>query len=176
MKPEIIVFRYGHRLIRDERVTTHCCLVARAFGCTKIIIHGNEDNVLSDTITQMNRQFGGNFKVEFVESWKKELQTLKKQGFTLAHLTMYGQEVHAAAQELKKMKKIVLIAGSQKVPMEIYRLSDYNISVTNQPHSEIAALAVCLDQLSDLKNPPQFQNAKIRITPSNHEKKVTKVA
>ena len=174
MKSTIVVFRYGHRPIRDERVTTHCCLVARAFGCNKIIIHGREDTGLVDTVHRVSEQFGGKFAVEFTESWRKGLQQLKQQGFCLAHLTMYGQEVHSVQKQLKKFKKLAVIIGSQKVPMEVYRLSDYNISVTSQPHSEIAALAVCLDTLSDPKRPTRFPNAKIQITPSRRGKNVTK--
>jgi predicted SpoU family rRNA methylase len=34
---EIVVFRYGHRLERDKRTTTHCALVARVLGAKEII-------------------------------------------------------------------------------------------------------------------------------------------
>ena len=34
---DINVLRIGQRIIRDDRVTTHAALVARAFGASKII-------------------------------------------------------------------------------------------------------------------------------------------
>ena len=34
----IEVVRIGQRLVRDDRVTTHVALVARAFGCSKIFM------------------------------------------------------------------------------------------------------------------------------------------
>lgn len=47
---QIVILRYGHRDIRDYRVTSHCALVARAFGAEKIIIEGNPDE-------QIKKQF-----------------------------------------------------------------------------------------------------------------------
>ena len=43
----------------------------------------------------------------------------------------------------------MVVVGAEKVPREVYELADYNVSVGNQPHSEIAALAVFLDRLTD---------------------------
>ncbi|MDO8427742.1 MAG: tRNA (cytidine(56)-2'-O)-methyltransferase [Candidatus Diapherotrites archaeon] len=168
---DLIVFRYGHRLLRDERVTTHCCLVARAFGCKKIIIHGMEDPILIKTVQSISDRFGGTFKIEFTENWKPVLQQLKQQKYTLVHLTMYGQLIQKAQKKLKKTKKIAIIIGSQKVPSDMYTLSDYNVSVTNQPHSEISALAVVLDRLQD-STKIKFKKAKIKIIPTEKGKQV----
>jgi tRNA (cytidine56-2'-O)-methyltransferase len=41
----------------------------------------------------------------------------------------------------------MVVVGAEKVPPDLYRLADYNVAVTNQPHSEIAALSVFLDHL-----------------------------
>jgi len=35
------------------------------------------------------------------------------------------------------------------VPWALYERADYNVAVTNQPHSEVAGLAVFLDRLFD---------------------------
>ena len=37
-KMKIEVLRIGQRVIRDDRVTTHVALVARAFGASKIYL------------------------------------------------------------------------------------------------------------------------------------------
>ena len=51
MKLEIL--RIGKRLIRDDRVTTHVALVARAFGASKIYM--NEVNPeIKQTIDNIN--------------------------------------------------------------------------------------------------------------------------
>jgi len=90
MGKDVVVLRYGHRHVRDYRVTSHCCLVARAFGAEKIVIHGEKDDSIEKTIEGIKRHWGGAFSVEFTESWKKTVEEHKKQGFYVVHATMYG--------------------------------------------------------------------------------------
>ncbi|RLI84410.1 tRNA (cytidine(56)-2'-O)-methyltransferase, partial [Archaeoglobales archaeon] len=58
----------------------------------------------------------------------------------------------------------------EKVPSEIYELCDYNISIGNQPHSEVAALAIFLDRVLDKTFNLRFDNAKLEIVPSERGK------
>ncbi|HEY1211802.1 MAG TPA: tRNA (cytidine(56)-2'-O)-methyltransferase, partial [Nitrososphaera sp.] len=61
----------------------------------------------------------------------------------------------------------------EKVPHEVFELADYNIAISNQPHSEIAALAIFLDRIfrgKQFKN--TFAGAKLRIVPTKKGKKV----
>ncbi|MDQ4067139.1 MAG: tRNA (cytidine(56)-2'-O)-methyltransferase, partial [Thermoproteota archaeon] len=46
----ISVLRIGHRLVRDDRVTTHAALVARAFGADMIYMTGSLDGSINDTV------------------------------------------------------------------------------------------------------------------------------
>ncbi|MEM2080074.1 MAG: tRNA (cytidine(56)-2'-O)-methyltransferase, partial [Nitrososphaerota archaeon] len=60
-----------------------------------------------------------------------------------------------------------------KVPRVYYELSDYNVAVGHQPHSEIAALAIFLDRLYSGKELKLiYSDAKLYIEPSPREKKV----
>ena len=173
---EIVVLRYGHRRERDYRVTTHCCLVARALGAKKIIIEGNEDESIKESVAGVVNNWGGKFSVEFTKSWRRTLGEHKNKGFFAVHLTMYGLQLQKEIRKLRKKRKIVLIIGSQKVPGEVYRESDANISVTSQPHSEIAALAIALDRLQNGKElGKRFWRAKIEITPQKCGKIVRKL-
>jgi tRNA (cytidine56-2'-O)-methyltransferase len=173
MVKEIIVFRYGHREVRDYRVTSHCSMVARAFGASKIIVCGEKDDSMKKSVDDITARWGGPFKVEFVSEWEKELKKLQKKKFVLVHLTMYGEQIHKKEDAIKKADKICIIIGSQKVERDVYKLSNYNISVTNQPHSEIAALAVVLDRLQDGKElEKKFKTAKREIIPQERGKKV----
>ncbi|MCK7488956.1 MAG: hypothetical protein MZU79_00960 [Anaerotruncus sp.] len=43
----------------------------------------------------------------------------------------------------------MIVVGAEKVPPEIYQLADWNVAVGNQPHSEVAALAITLDRIAD---------------------------
>jgi len=176
MVKDIIVFRYGHRIVRDFRVTTHVCLVARALKASKIIIGGLQDNELEQNINRINLLWGGDFKVEFVENWWSILKEYKRLGYSLVHLTMYGEESHKRLKNIIKKDKILVVIGSQKVPREIYELSDYNISIGNQPHSEIGALAIFLSKLiKDKQMYSDFKNAKIKILPSKLNKNILKL-
>ncbi len=174
MTREVVVLRYGHRIVRDERVTSHVCLVARAFGAKKIIVAGDEDKSTKESVQDIVKRWGGNFKVEFSESWKKTMKSYQKKGFKAVHATMYGLELNKAETKLKKINKILLVIGSQKVEKEVYQLADYNISVGLQPHSEIAALAVVLDRLFEGKELEKKFKGKVRIEPQAKGKKVIK--
>lgn len=179
---DIIVFRYGHRLERDKRTTTHCALVARAFGAKEIIYTGEEDPSVEKSVIGINNRWGGNFKISFIKNWKKALETLKEDSI-IVHLTMYGLEINDFLKQFKKQitnkkdaaKRIIVVVGSQKVPTEVYQLADYNVSVTNQPHSEIAALTIVLDRLNPDYQTKEFQdknfkNEKLKIIPTNKGK------
>jgi tRNA (cytidine56-2'-O)-methyltransferase len=173
MESNIIVFRYGHREVRDYRVSSHCALVARAFGAKKIIVCGEEDIGMKNSVDSVTKRWGGPFKVEFVKNWQLTLKKIKKQGFVLVHLTMYGESVEKVDKKISKEKKICIIIGSQKVEREVYEIADYNVGVTQQPHSEIAALAVFMDRIQNGKElSNKFKQAERRIQPSQRGKSV----
>jgi len=172
-KQDIIVVRYGHRDIRDYRVTSHCALVSRALGASKIIICGAIEESVTNTIKGVNETWGGKFKVEFSDSWEKTTKELKKKGYKIAHLTMYGLPIQEVEDELTKIKKIAVIIGSQKVERGVYETADYNLGVTNQPHSEIAALAIFLDRIQKGKElEKSFAGGRCQIVPQEKGKKV----
>ncbi|MBU2477332.1 tRNA (cytidine(56)-2'-O)-methyltransferase, partial [Candidatus Micrarchaeota archaeon] len=65
--------------------------------------------------------------------------------------------------------------GAEKVPPQVYEKSDYNISIGNQPHSEIAALAVFLHELFEGKElNKKFSKGQIKIIPQKKGKKTKK--
>lgn len=170
---ELIILRYGHRDVRDYRVTSHCSLVARAFGAKEIIVCGDTDPSMKKSVDDITTRWGGPFKVSFEKDWKKTFAKLKKKGFVFVHLTMYGEILTQKEKEITKKQKICVIIGSQKVEREVYEKTDYNIAVTGQPHSEIAALAVFLDRIQEGKEmEKKFKKAKIRILPQERGKKV----
>ena len=89
MKVEVL--RIGQRIVRDDRVTTHVALVARAFGASKIYMN-EVDPEIENTIKRMNKTWGGDFKIEFFEDWKKVLKS-KIDDYKIVHLTMYGEKI-----------------------------------------------------------------------------------
>lgn len=168
----IEVLRIGQRLVRDDRVTTHVALVSRAFGASKILMYDANPEI-KETISKVNKIWGSDFEVEIIESWKQIIKSKKSDSYKIIHLTMYGENINAIQNVLRNEKKFLIIVGAEKVPREIYDIADYNIAIGNQPHSEVAALAILLDRLLQGQ---QFQktlvNAKREIIPTKKGKKV----
>ncbi|MFL6483885.1 MAG: tRNA (cytidine(56)-2'-O)-methyltransferase, partial [Nitrososphaera sp.] len=86
---KVSVLRIGHRLVRDDRVTTHAALVARAFGADRIYMTGIIDNSIDDTVASISKRWGGGFKLEVIQDWKNLAKTWQNEGGKVAHLTMY---------------------------------------------------------------------------------------
>jgi tRNA (cytidine56-2'-O)-methyltransferase len=175
MTKEVQVIRIGHRIVRDVRVTTHCALTARALGASGITISGEEDPNLIEGLKKTASQWGGSFYITYNPSYRSICSAAKRNGCALVHATMYGQPIQKKIKALQKEKKIAIIVGSQKVPGEIYQLADYNIAVTNQPHSEVAALAIILHEIFSGKElNKKFSNPRISIEPCSRGKKTIK--
>jgi tRNA (cytidine56-2'-O)-methyltransferase len=171
---EILVLRLSHRLPRDERISTHVCLVARAFGANSIVYSGQHDSGLEDSVKRISENWGGEFSISYEKNAIKFIKNCKNSGYSIVHLTMYGMPIGAKVQEIKKQKNLLIIVGSEQVPGEIYELADFNIAITNQPHSEVAALAITLDRLFNDEQLEKDFKGKIKIIPSEKGKKIDK--
>lgn len=168
----LVVFRLGHRPFRDQRISTHCGLVGRAFGADRIVYSGQKDEKFENSIKKVAEKFGGKFSIEHSEGWKKTINQYKKKKFSVVHLTVYGLEIKKTISEIRKNKNLLVIIGGEKVPWEVYHVADYNISVTNQPHSEVAALSIFLDKYFKGKELNKNFKGKIKIIPQEKGKKV----
>ena len=174
---KVSVLRIGHRLVRDDRVTTHAALVARAFGADRIYMTGIDQSV-SDSVASVAKRWGGpDFHVKVIEDWKGLAKSWKKRGGKVVHLTMYGVSIDGAARSIRRQRELLVIIGAEKVPREAYDLADYNIAIGNQPHSEIAALAIFLDRVFGGKQlAKRFPGGRLRIVPTEKGKKVREIA
>jgi tRNA (cytidine56-2'-O)-methyltransferase len=171
MEKKIAILRYGHRPYRDLRVTTHCCLVSRALGAKKIIIQGEEDSALRKSVDGITKNWGGGFEVEFSPSWMEQVKKAREQGYSIVHLTMYGKPLNKEIGKIRRKNKVLVVIGSKKVEIGVYRESNFNISIGKQPHSEIGALAVFLDRFFDGKElDKKFSGAKMALTAKNEKK------
>jgi tRNA (cytidine56-2'-O)-methyltransferase len=168
---DITVLRLGHRPLRDKRLTTHLLLCARALGAGNAIYSGERDRKLEETIEEVVDQWGGNFRLKYTGNYRKAIREWEGKKI---HLTMYGYPVEKAVKEIQNYDKpLLIIVGGPKVPADIYELSDWNISVTTQPHSEVSALAIFLHLLLEGRALIRdFPDAKIKITPARDGKDV----
>ncbi|TMI08487.1 tRNA (cytidine(56)-2'-O)-methyltransferase [Candidatus Bathyarchaeota archaeon] len=172
--PRLVVLRIGHRFFRDSRVTTHVCLTARALGADGVIIADREDKTVEATIREVGKRFGGNFSVESGKPWRKTVRDWKDHGGKVVHLTAYGLKLPHVIQEIDEADKdMLVVVGSEKMPGEVFKLADWNVSVTNQPMSEVAALAVFLDwHLQHGAFDKAFPNGQVQIVPSSDRKNI----
>jgi len=176
----IVVLRLGHRIIRDQRLTTHVLLTARAYGADEGLVAGDRDDELLNGVRRVVENWGGEFKVNYVEDWKKVLRNWRERGGKIIHLTMYGINLPEIIDEVRSLwrsgRDLLIVVGGKKVPGELYSIADYNIAVTNQPHSEVAALATFLDWLQEGEELKRaFEGGRLKIIPQRRGKKVIRI-
>jgi tRNA (cytidine56-2'-O)-methyltransferase len=170
MEPRVTVLRLGHRPSRDKRVTTHVALVARAFGARGILVD-TADPSLARVVRGVVRSFGGTFAIETGVSWRR---TIKEWKGSIAHLTMYGEPVEGAIPRIPREAEVLVVVGASKVPGEVYGWADLNVAIGNQPHSEVAALAVFLDRLYAGESLRAEFGGAIRVVPTKRGKTLRK--
>jgi tRNA (cytidine56-2'-O)-methyltransferase len=171
---EINVLRLDHRHKRDARITTHVCLAARAFGASKAIISGDEDQKLMQNVKDVAERWGGDFKVDHRKNSDNFIDEWKNKGGEVVHLTMYGLPVQEVINEIRNSSKDKLIVvGGTRVPTKVYKQADWNVSVTTQPHSEVSSLAVFLHMLFEGKELDlEFKGGKMKVMPMTEGKQV----
>lgn len=171
--PEVAVLRLGHRPGRDERTTTHVGLTARALGADRVVLAKDADS-RGETIEDITERFGGPFAVESTES---PLGYIRGWNGETVHLTMYGLPIQDVETEIrgsfKDGKPLLVVVGAEKVPFEVYEEATHNVAVTNQPHSEIASLAVFLDHLYEREElDREWEDAERAVVPQALGKQV----
>lgn len=174
----ISVLRLSHRISRDKRITTHLALTARAFGASNFFYTGDNDSNLENSSEYVTKEWGGDFTISHIESSTSFIKEWKRKEGIVVHLTMYGIELSNQLQLLKSRieNNILVVVGGSKVPGHIFQTADYNIAIGHQPHSEVAALAVFLDNLTNCKaRKEKYSNAKTEIIPTEKGKKTKNV-
>ena len=177
---DIEILRLGHRKGRDPRITTHLALVSRAMGANGFVLAGDEDENLFSNIESVNERFGRGLSCRYEKSPMKMLREISNSSMQnkplIIHLTMYGEPFKQVIPIIPKDKSIVVVVGGAKVPGEIFKISDYNIAVGNQPHSEVAALALFLDSWTEGEGfNREFSEPQLIISPSKSGKNVKEV-
>ncbi|MGM0604538.1 MAG: tRNA (cytidine(56)-2'-O)-methyltransferase [Halobacteriota archaeon] len=169
---EVVVLRYGHRPGRDDRMTTHVGLTARALGADRVILPENAGQA-KETVEDITGRFGGPFTVELND---RQTAIVRRFEGTVVHLTMYGEPIQTVESEIRAAHAdgpLLVVVGGEKVPFEVYEAADWNVGVTNQPHSEVAGLAVFLDRLFEGRELGQaWVDADRRVIPQSSGKKV----
>lgn len=173
---EVVVLRLGHRPGRDNRMTTHVGLTARALGADRVIISGAASGS-KGTIEDITDRFGGPFDAELTEEPRAVIRRFEG---AVVHLTMYGLPIQTVESEIRSDHEegpLLAVVGAEKVPFDVYERADYNVGVTNQPHSEVAGLAVFLDRLFEGRElEREWADATHRVIPKAIGKRVEPAA
>ncbi len=172
MSERLDVLRLGYRKGRDPRITTHLALVSRALGADGFLLAGDEDKEMFDNLNSVSDRFGGNLDTQHVSG----LGHLKKHienGGVAVHLTMYGEPFRKAIPNIRRDKPVLIVVGGAKVPGDVYKLCQHNVAVGNQPHSEVAALALFMDAwFGESGSERTFEDARLVIEGVNRGKLV----
>ena len=158
-------------------MTSHVCLTARALGAHGVIIADQEDKVVESTIRDVTQRFGGPFTVSSGVPWRKTVRDWKDSGGRIVHLTAYGLPLPKLLPQIRKSSSdLLIVVGSEKMPGEVFKVADWNVSVTSQPMSEVAALAVFLDWYNQHEEfDKEFSEGRIKIVPSKNGKEIREV-
>lgn len=177
-QPKVVVLRWGHRVQRDARLTTHVALTARALCASGFILADTIDRHIEETVKKITQAWGGDFHFEMGTPWKQAIRDWKAKNGIIVHLTAYGENIQTSdvmARIKASGRDVMVLVGSQKVPGEFYsaEVSDFNVAVGNQPHSECSALAIFLDRYFEGKELARsFEKAKISIVPQQRGKMI----
>lgn len=172
MGEKLDVLRLGYRKGRDPRITTHLALVARAMGADGFLLAGDEDKEMFENLESVSERFGGSLETSHVKGMghlKKHVQD----GGVAVHLTMYGEPFRKAIPKIRRDRPVVIVVGGAKVPGDVYKICQHNVAVGNQPHSEVAALALFMDAwFGESASEKKFEDARLIIEGTNNGKLV----
>lgn len=99
------------------------------------------------TVEGVVERFGGPFEVRSGGNWRSLTRSFPG---TVVHLTMYGEPLAEAVPRIPRDRDVLVVVGAEKVPADLYDVAHLNVAVGNQPHSEVAALALFLRELLGL--------------------------
>jgi tRNA (cytidine56-2'-O)-methyltransferase len=178
---KVVVLRWGHR-DRDKRLTSHVALTARALGASGFVLADIKDAKVKETVEKVTARWGGVFHFAMGKPWRRAVKEWRAKNGVTVHLTAYGENIQTSdiLQRIKTTgKDVLVIVGSKKVPAGFFSeaVSDFNVAVGNQPHSECSSLAVFLDRFFEGQELSKdfAHNANMKIVPQARGKKVVKV-
>lgn len=143
-------------------------LTARALGAAEVIFTGEKETRIAKYASDLEREWGGTFKVSFNKDYRKILAEANK--YKTVYLTRYGTPLNKIIYSLKTYKNIMLIVSSVKASTQaLHEIADFNVSVTDQPHCSAAAIAIFLHEFYEGRElAVHFKNSKYKVVPNEH--------
>jgi tRNA (cytidine56-2'-O)-methyltransferase len=148
------------------------CLASRALGASEITFIGKRDQRLVNYVGTINRDWGGKFRVSFAKDLNEVMK--KSEKAIKVYLTRYGAPLQEKDNMIRTYKNIILIITPKNIP-KLHKISDFNISVTSQPHCGVAAIAVFLHEYYKGRElAMHFENAKYKLAEGEMQTKILK--
>ncbi len=152
-------------------------LVSRAFGASNItIISPGRINTeqLIKKCNKINRDWGGKVAISFSNDINKFIKS--KKNYIKIYLTRYGTPIKKVEYIIKTYKNILLMLSMEEHEKRLYKIADFKISITNQPHSSEAAIAIFLHNFYNGRELAiHFENARYKIAPSGDSLHIEKI-
>ncbi len=137
-------------------------LTARAFGAQSITFTTRANKKLVSYIKRTNGRWGGKFEVCFDKDWRKAIE--RSRNYEKVYLTLGGIPINKIIYRIRTYKNVMLIVTLQNDERTFEGVADFNVSITNQPHSTISSVAVFLHMFySGRELAIRFNNAKYKI-------------
>ncbi len=147
------------------------CLTARALGASSVVLTSSSHEMnskLKRFCSFITNKWGGSFSAQFTSNWKNYMHS--KTNYKTVYLTRYGIPIQKQQYSIRSYKNILLIISTDKEMPELNKLSDFNISITAQPHSSIAAMAIFLNTYyAGRELSLNFSKAQYKVVPSPHD-------
>ena len=97
-----------------------------------MIVAGENDPNLKESITKVNTEWGGKFQLEIVpyDEWKEIILGWKNKNRKIVHLTMYGEnlpnfkKLKLLEELMQNLTEVRIILGGEKVPSKVFQYAD----------------------------------------------------
>ena len=147
---------------------------SRAFGASNLILTQEKDRGIIDFCRKLNSKWGGNFYIEFTKDWMSEIKSRKM--YKVVYLTQFGIQINKRINVIRTYRNLILIVTKNDPNKEIMEVSDFNVSITGQPHTCSAAMSIFLhDFYQGRELALHFENAKYKVVPQERGFRIDKI-
>ncbi len=156
----------------DYGLSVDLALAARAFGAQQIVFTSERSDRLVRHFKSVVSKWGGSFEVLFTKDWIGFVK--EKRNYKSVYLTQFGLPFSKVSSIIKTYKNLVVIISTDGARGAAAH-SDFNVSISTQPHVSISALAIFLHEFySGRELAMHFENAKYRVVPAAHAMKLVR--
>ena len=154
----------------DYGLSVDLALAARAFGAQQIVFTMPRSTRLERYFRSIASKWGGAFEVLFTSDWAGFIR--ERRNYKSVYLTQFGLPYPKVAPIVKTYKNLIVVISTDGAKSIVGR-TDFNVSISTQPHVTISALAIFLHEFySGRELAMHFENARYKVVPSARSMKM----